>query len=202
MKIKSGFLPPHWLDAVYPVSFLISTSARSSVDQDEDVSVYQKLLGEPDSQVVLEERRRSRGTRARWIMGLVQFARRRPIIFISTVFAFVAIIVLVVPLAVVYGRHSHQSLTSSGSWAEGTWDAENFKSLVTFGDSYTDESRGLYFQSHGGQAPPPGWTGPIVSLHALNIYLWILILYGDNTDRSGWLCMGQMAKLVFRCYTL
>jgi hypothetical protein len=43
------------------------------------------------------------------------------------------------------------------------WDIEDFKSLVTFGDSYTDESRALYFFSHGGHPPPPGWVAPIVS---------------------------------------
>ncbi len=32
----------------------------------------------------------------------------------------------------------------------------NFDSLVTFGDSYTDESRLSWFISHNGSAPPVG----------------------------------------------
>jgi hypothetical protein len=39
--------------------------------------------------------------------------------------------------------------------------APAFKSLVTFGDSYTDESRAPYFGQHG-RAPPTGWMGPVV----------------------------------------
>jgi len=47
------------------------------------------------------------------------------------------------------------------------WDLKNFKSLVTFGDSYTDESRIGYFSSHKGSAPPVGWIGPPVSKELL-----------------------------------
>jgi phospholipase/lecithinase/hemolysin len=43
------------------------------------------------------------------------------------------------------------------------WGLTRFKSLVTFGDSYTDESRLNYFSSHGGQPPPVGWVDPAVS---------------------------------------
>jgi len=49
------------------------------------------------------------------------------------------------------------------SWAPGgppkqqnNWNLKQFNSLVTFGDSYTDESRLGYFISHNGAAPPPG----------------------------------------------
>lgn len=37
----------------------------------------------------------------------------------------------------------------------------NFKSLVTFGDSYTDENRLGYFINHNGSAPPVGWQQPV-----------------------------------------
>jgi hypothetical protein len=43
------------------------------------------------------------------------------------------------------------------------WKLTKFKSLVTFGDSYTDESRYGYFASHNGSAPPAGWIDPVVS---------------------------------------
>jgi len=41
----------------------------------------------------------------------------------------------------------------------GCWIPE-FKNLVAFGDSYTDESRLSYFQNHNGTAPPPGLLLP------------------------------------------
>lgn len=43
------------------------------------------------------------------------------------------------------------------------WKSFNFTSLVTFGDSYTDESRLKYFEDNNGDAPPVGWVEPIVS---------------------------------------
>lgn len=39
-----------------------------------------------------------------------------------------------------------------------------FTSLVTFGDSYTDDSRLNYFSLHNGDAPPVGWVDPAVRL--------------------------------------
>lgn len=42
------------------------------------------------------------------------------------------------------------------------WGLRRFKSLVTFGDSYTDDSRLNYFGSHDGAAPPVGWEQPVV----------------------------------------
>ncbi|KAF2278818.1 uncharacterized protein EI97DRAFT_413696 [Westerdykella ornata] len=40
------------------------------------------------------------------------------------------------------------------------WNLNNFKTLVTFGDSYTDENRLGYFINHNGSAPPVGWEQP------------------------------------------
>jgi phospholipase/lecithinase/hemolysin len=37
-----------------------------------------------------------------------------------------------------------------------------FKTLVTFGDSYTDENRLGYFINNNGSAPPVGWQQPVV----------------------------------------
>lgn len=36
------------------------------------------------------------------------------------------------------------------------WSVKNFNSLITFGDSYTDESRLGWFINHNGSAPPAG----------------------------------------------
>lgn len=40
------------------------------------------------------------------------------------------------------------------------WQAANFKSLITFGDSYTDENRLNYIALHNGSYPPPGTILP------------------------------------------
>ncbi|EMF10903.1 carbohydrate esterase family 16 protein [Sphaerulina musiva SO2202] len=40
------------------------------------------------------------------------------------------------------------------------WDFHNFTSLVTFGDSYTDDSRWGYIGSHNGSMPPVGFENP------------------------------------------
>lgn len=42
------------------------------------------------------------------------------------------------------------------------WSVVQFSSLVTFGDSYTDENRLSYFIQHAGAAPPPGTFLPEV----------------------------------------
>ncbi|EXJ81977.1 hypothetical protein A1O1_08044 [Capronia coronata CBS 617.96] len=40
------------------------------------------------------------------------------------------------------------------------WSVSNFDSLITFGDSYTDESRLGWFINHNGTAPPAGSLSP------------------------------------------
>jgi hypothetical protein len=42
------------------------------------------------------------------------------------------------------------------------WAGKEFQSLVTFGDSYTDEQRISYFAVNNGTAPPVGWIEPAV----------------------------------------
>ena len=44
-----------------------------------------------------------------------------------------------------------------------SWGSYEFKSLVSFGNSYTDESRLNYFTEHK-DAPPAGWKEPDVYL--------------------------------------
>ena len=46
--------------------------------------------------------------------------------------------------------------------AAGAWSVKQFSSLVTFGDSYTDENRLGYFINNNGSAPPPGTLLPEV----------------------------------------
>ena len=40
------------------------------------------------------------------------------------------------------------------------WSISNFDSLITFGDSYTDENRLSYFIANNGTPPPPGTYFP------------------------------------------
>ncbi|KAI1798666.1 carbohydrate esterase family 16 protein [Daldinia bambusicola] len=44
--------------------------------------------------------------------------------------------------------------------------------LIVFGDSYTDEGRLAYFQSHNGTAPPPGTLIPTANVTASGGYTW------------------------------
>jgi hypothetical protein len=45
-----------------------------------------------------------------------------------------------------------------------SWKLSSLKTLVVFGDSYSDDSRLGYFISHNGAAPPVGYANPVVSL--------------------------------------
>ena len=54
-----------------------------------------------------------------------------------------------------------------GNAQNSTWNVNRFKTLVTFGDSYTDENRLGYFISHNGSAPPVGWQQPVVCLFSM-----------------------------------
>jgi len=50
---------------------------------------------------------------------------------------------------------------SFGAGPGWIWGLQNFTNLVTFGDSYTDETGLSYFQQHNGSTPPPGTVFPI-----------------------------------------
>jgi hypothetical protein len=71
------------------------------------------------------------------------------------------LLTFLVSLAVVYAQPLQNSQQTT--FQPTNWDLDGFKSLVTFGDSYTDESRAWYFNDHGGHAPPAGWVGGVVS---------------------------------------
>ncbi|KAF1976162.1 SGNH hydrolase [Bimuria novae-zelandiae CBS 107.79] len=47
-----------------------------------------------------------------------------------------------------------------GQYTTG-WQAQDFKTIVTFGDSYTDENRLGYFGGHNGSPPPVGWNAGV-----------------------------------------
>ncbi|KAF1960501.1 SGNH hydrolase [Byssothecium circinans] len=59
-----------------------------------------------------------------------------------------------------YGNHSNG------------WELKNFKTLVTFGDSFTDENRLGYFGSHNGSAPPVGWDQPVGTTTSTGGLVW------------------------------
>ncbi|KAK4997235.1 hypothetical protein LTR66_003320 [Elasticomyces elasticus] len=63
--------------------------------------------------------------------------------------------------------------TAAASYPKATpWGLKAFTSLVTFGDSYTDESRLGYFGTHNGEAPPVGWVDPVSNSTANGGYSW------------------------------
>lgn len=68
------------------------------------------------------------------------------------------------------------ALASISSATSQVWELNEFTSLVSFGDSYTDDSRLKYFVDNNGSAPPIGWVNPAVSKYQLSMLSrWILI---------------------------
>lgn len=67
------------------------------------------------------------------------------------------------------------------------WDLNTINSLITFGDSYTDENRLSYFIAHNGSAPPPGTYLPEGLNTASGGRTWprFVVQYTGNTDSSG-----------------
>lgn len=90
--------------------------------------------------------------------------------------------------AAAWGPGYGGSSSYGGGWQPGygghgpeaggnAWSHLEIKSLVTFGDSYTDESRLAYFIGHNGAAPPTGTiTGsadlPVTNATASGGYVW------------------------------
>ncbi|KAL2430528.1 Acetylesterase [Exophiala dermatitidis] len=92
----------------------------------------------------------------------------------------------------VVSRHSSSSSSSSSnrdhSSPSGTpWSASNFDSLITFGDSYTDESRLGWFINHNGSAPPAGTLLPESNSTAGGGRTWprYVVQYTGSTDNNG-----------------
>lgn len=67
------------------------------------------------------------------------------------------------------------------------WNVDSFDSLITFGDSYTDENRLGYFIAQNGSAPPPGTYLPEGLNTASGGRTWprFVIQYTGNTGSSG-----------------
>ncbi|MBE7179720.1 MAG: SGNH/GDSL hydrolase family protein [Terriglobus roseus] len=82
-------------------------------------------------------------------------------------------------VSVVLGGNTHRSAPHGasqggyggfpygGDGGKRAWTHLDIRSLVTFGDSYTDESRLSYFIGHAGSPPPPGTILPVVRVSAL-----------------------------------
>ena len=66
-------------------------------------------------------------------------------------------------LALALQTIAHCTVISKGHNV-GAWSLAQFSSLITFGDSYTDENRLNYFIQHGATAPPAGTFLPEVRL--------------------------------------
>ena len=73
--------------------------------------------------------------------------------------ALLATLTTLAPAAPLSPGDAQAPLTAAGG--ARAWTPDKFKSLVTFGDSFTDEARAAYFGKHG-TAPPTGWMGPVV----------------------------------------
>ncbi|KAF2035101.1 hypothetical protein EK21DRAFT_55051 [Setomelanomma holmii] len=87
---------------------------------------------------------------------------------------------------------------SSQSWKDG-----KFKTLVTFGDSYTDENRLGYFINNNGSAPPVGWDQPVGLTTATGGLSWARYasIYSKatlyNYAVSGAVCSNQVSPRFF-----
>jgi hypothetical protein len=93
-------------------------------------------------------------------------SRKKVVIWTFIMALTLTLCTILISMALVYGRPHDDSQQTT--FQPTKWDLDGFRSLVTFGDSYTDESRAWYFNDHGGTAPPPGWVGSVVSHAFIN----------------------------------
>ncbi|KAF2864505.1 carbohydrate esterase family 16 protein [Piedraia hortae CBS 480.64] len=63
-------------------------------------------------------------------------------------------------LALAYSFLAADASPLVASTSTSNWARLKLKSLVSFGDSYTDDSRLWYFLNHGNTPPPVGWVNP------------------------------------------
>lgn len=87
----------------------------------------------------------------------------------------------------------------AGHPAQG-WKAGKFKTLVTFGDSYTDENRLGYFIQSNGTAPPVGWDQPVVGTL---LRAWSTVLTATGFGNSlRWSVLGPICQHLLYSKTL
>ncbi|CAE7174737.1 hypothetical protein P3342_007831 [Pyrenophora teres f. teres] len=94
------------------------------------------------------------------------------------------------------------NLAIAGGLASGFREGK-FKTLVTFGDSYTDENRLSYFGSHNGSAPPVAWQQPVGLATASGGLSWARYasIYSNtnlyNYAVSGAVCSNKISPRLF-----
>jgi len=67
------------------------------------------------------------------------------------------------------------------------WQAKSFKTIVTFGDSYTDENRLGYFINN--KSPPPvGWDAGVVSSTSIDADFFNLPIHTQSWLDSEFIC--------------
>ncbi|KAE8356133.1 hypothetical protein BDV28DRAFT_145477 [Aspergillus coremiiformis] len=75
------------------------------------------------------------------------------------------------------------------------WGPKQFKNLVTFGDSYTDDTRLSYILTHNGSAPPVGWKQPITNNSASGGYTWgHYVAQATNSTRHNYAVSGAVCS--------
>ena len=94
------------------------------------------------------------------VLGNHSPSKKKAVICTLIMASTTALLTLLISLSLVYGLHDNSQQTT---FQPIGWEPDGFRSLVTFGDSYTDEARAWYFNDHGGAAPPTGWVGSVVS---------------------------------------
>lgn len=72
--------------------------------------------------------------------------------------------------------------------ANTVWQVDNFDSLITFGDSYTDENRLSYIIAHNGSLPPAGTYFPEGFSTASGGMTWprFVVQYTGHDGANGW----------------
>lgn len=96
-----------------------------------------------------------------------------------------AILLVIFAYSFFYPSHGLAAvLPASGS---AVWKASNFQSLITFGDSYTDENRYKYIEAHNGP-PPPGTLLPESNITAGGGRTWAryVIQYAGSCHEDRW----------------
>lgn len=80
------------------------------------------------------------------------------------------------------------ALPELGRRTNSVWNVDNFDSLITFGDSYTDENRLSYIIAHNGSLPPAGTYFPQGLNTASGGRTWprFVVQYTGHDTASGW----------------